>query len=61
MPAPSQRDALGKLPPWMPAGPTVGRILPAIDPPLSRSARLAAHGARRAARSALRATGNEKM
>ena len=38
MPAPSQRDALGKLPPWMPAGPTVGRVLPAIE-------RLAARGA----------------
>ena len=45
MPAPSQRDALGKLPPWMPAGPTVGRILPAIERPPSRSARLAARGA----------------
>ena len=45
MPAPSQRDALGKLPPWMPAGPTVGRILPAIERPPSRAARLAARGA----------------
>ena len=45
MPVPSQRDALGKLPPWMPAGPTVGRILPAIERPPSRAARLAARGA----------------